>query len=96
MENNYSERMKAVVEKFGTWYEDNIRLNDGIITSRLYPYTSIFSPLQVNSVKIKNRLVMGPMGNICVADATIPQYMSDFQRSGLQGGCHGGFIGQPC
>jgi 2-enoate reductase len=81
--------MKAVVEKFGTWYEDNIRLNDGIITSRLYPYTSIFSPLQVNSVKIKNRLVMGPMGNISMAEETgrpntkMIQYFTERAKGGV-------------
>ena len=52
MTNKYDERMKAVVDKFGTWYEDKARLNDGIITCKLYPYTSIFCPLQVNGVKI--------------------------------------------
>ena len=89
MENNYSERMKAVVEKFGTWYEDKTRLNDGIITSKLYPYTSIFSPLQVNGVKIKNRLVMGPMGNISMAEETgrpntkMIQYFTERAKGGV-------------
>lgn len=70
MTNKYDDRMKAVVNKFGTWYEDKERLNDGIITSKLYPYTALFSPIQVNGVKIKNRLVMGPMGNISMAEET--------------------------
>ena len=81
--------MKAVVEKVGTWYEDKARLNEGIITSRLYPYTSIFSPLQVNGVKIKNRLVMGPMGNINMAEETgrpntkMIQYFTERAKGGV-------------
>lgn len=45
--------MKAVVEKLGTWYEDKSRLEEGMLTSKLYPYTAMFSPIQVNSTKIK-------------------------------------------
>lgn len=89
MATNYSERMKAVVEKFGTWYEDKARLNDGVITSKLYPYTSIFRPLQVNGVKIKNRLVMGPMGNVNMAEETgrpntkMIQYFTERAKGGV-------------
>lgn len=89
MANKYQERMKAVVEKFGTWYEDKKLLDNGVMTSRLYPYTSIFSPLQVNSVKIKNRLVMGPMGNISMAEETgrpntkMIQYFTERAKGGV-------------
>jgi len=38
------------------------------MTRRLYPYTQLFAPIQVNGVRLKNRLVMGPMGNIQMAD----------------------------
>jgi len=38
------------------------------MTQKLYPYTMLFSPLQVNSLRLKNRLVMGPMGNVAMAD----------------------------
>lgn len=70
MANDYHKRMQAVVEKLGTWYEDKARLDDGVISSKLHPYTSLFSPLRVNGIKIKNRLVMGPMGNINMAEET--------------------------
>jgi len=42
----------------------------------------------VNAVKIKNRIVMGPMGNVCMADETgrpsnkMIQYFADRARGG--------------
>lgn len=89
MANKYHERMKAVVEKLGTWYEDKSRLEEGMLTSKLYPYTAMFSPLQVNSIKIKNRLVMGPMGNISMAEETgrpntkMIQYFTERAKGGV-------------
>jgi len=35
---------------------------------RLHPYSHLFSPIQVNTLILKNRLVMGPMGNINMAE----------------------------
>ncbi|HPM70534.1 MAG TPA: hypothetical protein PLS57_06370, partial [Smithellaceae bacterium] len=89
MTNKYHERMKAVVEKLGTWYEDKSRLEEGMLTSKLYPYTAMFSPIQVNSTKIKNRLVMGPMGNISMAEETgrpntkMIQYFTERAKGGV-------------
>ena len=89
MANKYHERMKAVVEKLGTWYEDKSRLEEGMLTSKLYPYTAMFSPIQVNSTKIKNRLVMGPMGNISMAEETgrpntkMIQYFTERAKGGV-------------
>ncbi|HDP23857.1 MAG TPA: FAD-dependent oxidoreductase [Deltaproteobacteria bacterium] len=40
------------------------------MTADLYPYTHLFEPVQVNGIKLKNRLVMGPMGNISMAEET--------------------------
>ncbi|MBN2462540.1 MAG: enoate reductase, partial [Dehalococcoidia bacterium] len=40
------------------------------MTDRLFPYHKLFSPIQVNSLKIKNRIVMGPMGNVGMPDET--------------------------
>lgn len=38
------------------------------MTRELYPYTSIFSPIRVNRLTIKNRVVMAPMGNLMMAE----------------------------
>ncbi|MBE7075157.1 MAG: enoate reductase [Clostridiales bacterium] len=40
------------------------------MTNKLYPYTKMFSPIKINKLKIKNRLVMGPMGNISMCEET--------------------------
>ncbi|MCE1253321.1 MAG: FAD-dependent oxidoreductase [Anaerolineae bacterium] len=38
------------------------------MAARNYPYTRLFSPIQVNRLTLKNRIVMGPMGNISMAE----------------------------
>ncbi|NLB50888.1 MAG: FAD-dependent oxidoreductase [Clostridiaceae bacterium] len=40
------------------------------MTQLLYPYKALFSPLRVNSITLKNRLVMAPMGNISMTEET--------------------------
>lgn len=62
----YQERVQKLLDGFGNWFEDPVRRRAGEFTSTLYPYRSIFSPIRINSIEIKNRLVMGPMGNISV------------------------------
>lgn len=70
MANDYQKEVRELVEGLGTWFnrddpEDNYRMTD-----ELHPYTELFSPIQVNKLRIKNRLVMGPMGNINMAEET--------------------------
>ena len=62
--------LKALVESFGSWYDNPERIRDGQMSRKLYPYRMLFSPVQVNSLTLKNRIVMGPMGNVCMADET--------------------------
>jgi 2-enoate reductase len=62
--------LQSFIEGFGAWFEDKKRLQDGKMTAELHPYTALFSPIQVNRLKLKNRIVMGPMGNVCMADET--------------------------
>jgi 2-enoate reductase len=59
-----------LVEQYGAWLEEEGTLAAGRMTADLYPYDHLFSPIQVNSVKLKNRIVMGPMGNLSMADET--------------------------
>ncbi|MBL8966340.1 MAG: enoate reductase, partial [Spirochaetaceae bacterium] len=40
------------------------------MTKELYPFDRTFSPIRVNKLTIKNRLVMAPMGNISMAEET--------------------------
>ena len=38
------------------------------MTSNLYPYDVLFSPIRINRLTIKNRVVMAPMGNLQMAE----------------------------
>ena len=40
------------------------------MTNKHAPYPMLFSPIKINSLTIKNRLVMAPMGNINMAEET--------------------------
>jgi 2-enoate reductase len=64
------ERVRKLTEKFGTWYEDPAWLAKGRMTRELWPYEKMFSPIRVNRVTIKNRLVMAPMGNVNMGEET--------------------------
>ena len=64
----YESVLNRLEDTFGDWF--NGKIQAPTMTNNLYPYTQMFSPIKVNSVEIKNRLVMGPMGNINVADET--------------------------
>ena len=70
MASNYQSIIKDLVDSYGKWFQDEKRLEDGRMTNLLYPYDQLFSPIQVNSIKIKNRIVMGPLGNVGIADET--------------------------
>jgi len=68
---DYSEqRLQEMVRHFGDWFLDEQNCRKGQMTQNLYPYTQMFSPIRVNRLKIKNRLVMAPMGNISMAEET--------------------------
>jgi len=54
----------------GSWFLDPDKEASGRMTQLLYPYKTMFSPLQVNSITLKNRLIMAPMGNISLTEET--------------------------
>jgi 2-enoate reductase len=64
------ELVAELVDWYGHWFEDDHALDAGRMTDELYPYDRLFSPIQVNGLKIKNRIVMGPMGNLSMAEET--------------------------
>jgi len=59
-----------LLQRYGRWFREEGALDAGRMTDSLYPYERLFSPIQVNGTWIKNRIVMGPMGNISMADET--------------------------
>jgi 2-enoate reductase len=70
MDNKMNKIISELSQDYGRWFLDEGRLADGRMTDNLFPYRQLFSPIQVNSVKIKNRIVMGPMGNVGLCDET--------------------------
>lgn len=70
MTDKYQEQVQEIINDFGDWFNDKDKLEDGKMKSNLYPYTRLFEPIIVNKLKIKNRIVMGPMGNVSMADET--------------------------
>jgi 2-enoate reductase len=64
---------QAVVDQLIDWIDswplDAEALGDDRkMTARLFPYGHIFSSITINHLEIKNRLIMGPMGNLSMAD----------------------------
>ncbi len=64
----YEKKLAELSESYGNWFDG--RFAAPRMTGELYPYREMFSPVRVNSVTIKNRLVMAPMGNIDMCEET--------------------------
>jgi len=62
--------IKELLEQFPRWFEQTDNLAAARMTDRLYPYTALFSPVQVNRLTLKNRIVMAPLGNFSMAEET--------------------------
>lgn len=64
--------VQKLVDSFGNWVADSEKCASSIgrMTKELYPYDTMFSPITINSVTIKNRIVMAPMGNIDMCEET--------------------------
>jgi 2-enoate reductase len=58
------------VDGYGDWFLKEGALDNARMTKNLYPYDSMFSPITINRLTVKNRLVMAPMGNISMCDET--------------------------
>ena len=88
MNNDYQKLIAELEASYGIWFKDKEKWADGAMGTRLYPYERLFSPLQINKIKVKNRIVMGPMANFFMADETgrpgnkMLQYFSERARGG--------------
>lgn len=60
--------VRNLVEHMGDWFNDDEKLDLARFDNKYYPYTHLFSPVQVNRLQLKNRIVMGPMGNFGMAE----------------------------
>ncbi len=65
---NYDDKLISLSADFADWWKKGYEIPE--MTKNLYPYSRMFSPIRVNKLTIKNRLVMAPMGNISLCDET--------------------------
>ncbi|MGL1890554.1 MAG: NAD(P)/FAD-dependent oxidoreductase [Spirochaetaceae bacterium] len=65
---SFAKEISTLVDSYNTWFDDDSKMKQGLMSDNLKPYTSMFEPITINSVKLKNRIVMGPMGNVNMAD----------------------------
>lgn len=58
-----------LVDWFEMWPQDaSSSTATWAMTDRLHPYVHLFSPITINQLTLKNRLIMGPMGNLSMVD----------------------------
>lgn len=64
--------VQELIDSYGNWVSTEEGKSSGIarMSSNFYPYDSIFSPIHVNKLTLKNRLMMAPMGNIDMCEET--------------------------
>lgn len=65
--------VQRLVDGYGNWVQkdaENQAGATGRMTKELYPYNAMFSPIRINRMTVKNRLVMAPMGNIDMCEET--------------------------
>lgn len=65
---DYENKIKQLSADFGDWWKKGF--DTPAMTGKLYPYKDMFSPIKINKLTIKNRLVMAPMGNISMCEET--------------------------
>ncbi|MDR2553569.1 MAG: NAD(P)/FAD-dependent oxidoreductase [Treponema sp.] len=65
------------VDRYGDWFLEKDGegsftrlLKNARMTKKLHPYTKLFSPIQINGLTLKNRIIMAPIGNISMGDET--------------------------
>lgn len=68
MPTDHEQALRDLIGSFDNWFASAETVARGRMTQELYPYTALFAPIQVNGLTLKNRLVMGPMGNVGMAD----------------------------
>jgi len=62
------EIVKELLDQYPHWFDEPERMKLAQMTSKNHPYTRLFSPIQVNRLTLKNRIVMGPLGNLNMAE----------------------------
>lgn len=81
--------VRNLLERMGDWFNDEEQFRLAGFERDYYPYTHLFSPVQVNRLHLKNRIVMGPMANFNMAEEfgrpndKMVQYFVERARGGV-------------
>ncbi len=68
MSSQYEAVVSTVTERVHTW--PGVQPRHAVrMTAALFPYEHLSSPITVNRLAIRNRIVMGPMGNLGMVDS---------------------------
>ncbi len=67
--------VQRLVDSYNNWPgqetgTENCAGGTGRMTQERYPYDNLFSPIRINRMTVKNRIVMAPMGNIDMCEET--------------------------
>ena len=65
---DYEKKIFDLLSRYDSWRNKGFPIPK--MENKLYPYSSIFTPIKINNCEIKNRIVMAPMGNIDMAEET--------------------------
>lgn len=60
--------VKHLLEHTSDWFDDDRQRQSASLRKDLFPYTHLFSTIQINRLLVKNRIVMGPIANVGMAD----------------------------
>ena len=60
--------VQQLLDRMGDWFDDDGQRRWARLRNDLFPYTHLFSPIQINRLHVKNRIVMGPMFNQGMVD----------------------------
>jgi 2-enoate reductase len=66
----FNNTLENWAEHFGNWFKDESNLQGVRMESEMYPYSALFEPIKINSLTVKNRIIMAPLVNSCMADET--------------------------
>lgn len=66
---DYNNLLKGLDADYGDWFNKD-RFKIPTMSNNLHPYNNMFSPIKINKLTIKNRIVMAPMGNISMCEET--------------------------
>lgn len=80
--------VQELVDSYGDWFLEHPEDAKGM-TGKLYPFKTMFSPININRTKIKNRIVMAPMGNLqmCEESGRPNEKMIQYFTERAKGGC---------